>query len=77
MLQKFAPTVLEETVKALLGSGGRLYITAESTGQPARVYSDGENPSLPELEESFFWQQIMGFPKIARHIDILTAVNGR
>ena len=62
-------TVLEETVKALLGSGGRLYITAESTGQPARLYTYGEKPSLPGLEESYFWQQIMGSPNIARHSD--------
>jgi diguanylate cyclase (GGDEF)-like protein len=55
-------TVLEEIVKALQGSGGRLYITAEPTGQPAQLYTYGDQPNLLGLEESFFWQQMMGFP---------------
>jgi len=60
-------TVLEEIVKALQGSGGRLYVTAEPTGEPARLYTYGEQPTLLRLEESPFWQQIMGFPKDAQH----------
>jgi diguanylate cyclase (GGDEF)-like protein len=55
-------TVLGEIVKALRGSGGRLYITAEPTGKPAQVYTYGEQPCC-ELEESSYWQQIMGFPQ--------------
>ncbi|MBE9193282.1 EAL domain-containing protein [Gloeocapsopsis crepidinum LEGE 06123] len=55
-------TVLEEIVKALQGSGGRLYITAEPTGKPAQLYTYGEQPYC-ELEESSYWQQIMGFPQ--------------
>ncbi|PIG93947.1 EAL domain-containing protein [Gloeocapsopsis sp. IPPAS B-1203] len=55
-------TVLEEIVKVLQGSGGRLYITAEPTGKLAQVYTYGEQPCC-ELEESSYWQQIMGFPQ--------------
>ncbi|PPS43154.1 EAL domain-containing protein [Chroococcidiopsis sp. TS-821] len=55
-------TVLEEIVKALQGSGGRLYITAEPTGEPAQLYTCGEQPCC-KLEESAYWQQIMGFPQ--------------
>lgn len=54
-------TVLAEIVKALKGSGGRLYITPEPTGAPAQLYTWGEQPSC-ELEESSYWQKIMGFP---------------
>jgi diguanylate cyclase (GGDEF)-like protein/PAS domain S-box-containing protein len=53
-------TVLNETVQALGGIGGRLYITADLTGQAAQLYTCGEQPALPELEESQFWQQAMG-----------------
>jgi len=53
-------TVLEETVKALQCSGGRLYLTAEPTGQQAEVYLFGKQPTLPWIEESPFWQRIMG-----------------
>jgi len=51
--------VLEATVQALQSSGGRLYITAEPTGQPAQVYTYGEQPALPWIEETPFWQKIM------------------
>lgn len=53
-------TVLDEVVQALNGIGGRLYITADSTGQAAQLYTFGEQPALLELEESQFWQQAMG-----------------
>ncbi|HEY9849989.1 MAG TPA: EAL domain-containing protein [Leptolyngbyaceae cyanobacterium] len=56
--------VLEQTVKALQGSGGRLYITADSTGQPAQLYTYGEKiSSLNLIEESPFWQKIINFSK--------------
>jgi len=42
---------------------GRLYITAEPTGQPAQLYA-WRSAFLPRLEESF-WQQMMSFPKDA------------
>ncbi|HEY9630475.1 MAG TPA: EAL domain-containing protein [Coleofasciculaceae cyanobacterium] len=52
--------VLDEIVQALGGIGGRLYITADSTGQPAQLYKSGEQPAISQLEESHFWQQAMG-----------------
>ncbi|MBD3886477.1 EAL domain-containing protein [Phormidium tenue FACHB-886] len=51
--------VLDETVQALGGIGGRLYITADSTGQAAQLYLSGKQPALSQLEESQFWQQAM------------------
>ncbi len=51
--------VLEQTVKALQGAGGRLYITAEPIEQPAQLYTYGEQLSSAPLEESPFWQQII------------------
>ena len=56
---KIRQTVLEEAVTALEGSGGRLYITAEPTGQAAQLYTAGDQPTLPWLEETGFWQRIM------------------
>jgi diguanylate cyclase (GGDEF)-like protein len=56
---KVRQIVLEEAVIALQGSGGRLYITAESTGQAAQFYSTGNQPNLPWLEETNFWQRLM------------------
>lgn len=53
--------VLEQTVKHFGGCGGRLYIAAEFTHQPARLYLYGKQPPLADLEQSPFWQQIMGF----------------
>lgn len=53
-------TVLEQTVKALSGSGGRLYITPDPTGQPAQLYIYGSQPKEGWIEESIFWQQMMG-----------------
>jgi diguanylate cyclase (GGDEF)-like protein len=49
-------TVLEETVKALQGSGGRLYLTGGDSGQPAELYTWGEQPTLAQMEESPIWQ---------------------
>jgi len=56
---KIRQTVLEEVVQALQGSGGRLYITAEPTGQFAQLYTTGEQPTLPYLEETDFWQHLI------------------
>ncbi|MBD2027569.1 EAL domain-containing protein [Leptolyngbya sp. FACHB-711] len=52
--------VLEETVKALDGSGGRLYLVAEPGGEPAQLYTFGEQPSEAFIEEGCGWQQVMG-----------------
>ncbi|HBB31548.1 MAG TPA: diguanylate cyclase [Cyanobacteria bacterium UBA8803] len=51
--------VLEEVIEALEGSGGRLYIAAEPTGQPAQLYTAGDQPNLPGLEETDLWQSLM------------------
>lgn len=55
--------VLEQTVKALQGSGGRLYITADPTGQPPQLYTFGEELPIPWIEESPFWQKIINTNK--------------
>ncbi|MBD1829792.1 EAL domain-containing protein [Microcoleus vaginatus GB1-A2] len=52
--------VLEQTVKHLHGSGGRLYIAAEFGDRPALLYTCGQQPPDIDLELSPFWQQIMG-----------------
>lgn len=58
-LSEIRQTVLEETVNALQGAAGRLYITADTTGQPAQLYTYGEQSILPWIEETPFWQQII------------------
>jgi diguanylate cyclase (GGDEF)-like protein len=52
-------SVLEDTVKALKGSGGRLYITPEPTHQASRLYTCGEQPTIPWIEEDPLWKQII------------------
>jgi diguanylate cyclase (GGDEF)-like protein len=56
-------TVLEQAVKVLDGSGGRLYITADGMGQPAQIFTCGEKPNISQIEETPFWQKIIGFAK--------------
>ena len=56
---KIRQTVLEEIVLALEGSGGRLYITADATGQAAQLYTTGEQPTPPWIEETSVWQRLM------------------
>ena len=56
---KIRQTVLEEAVSALQGSSGRLYITAEPSGEAAQLYTTGTQPTLPWIEETAFWQRIM------------------
>jgi diguanylate cyclase (GGDEF)-like protein len=58
-LTKIRQIVLGETVEALQGSGGRLYITAEPTGQAAQLYITGEQPTVPCVEETELWQRLM------------------
>jgi diguanylate cyclase (GGDEF)-like protein/PAS domain S-box-containing protein len=53
-------TVLDEIVQSFGGVGGRLYITADSTGQAAQLYRSGVQPDLLQLEETQFWQEAMG-----------------
>lgn len=59
-ITKIRQLVLEQTVKALGGNGGRLYVSADPTGQAAQLYTTGEQPTLTRIEESHFWQQAMG-----------------
>ncbi len=56
---KIRQTVLEEAVTALQASSGRLYITAEPSGEAAQLYTTGDQPTLPWIEETAFWQRIM------------------
>lgn len=52
--------VLEATVTAFHGSGGRLYISAEPTGEPAQLYCVGEEVSV-DLEETDLWRKLLGW----------------
>lgn len=59
-ITKIRQSVLEETVKTFQGNGGRLYINADITGNAAQLYTVGAQPALAQIEESQFWQQVMG-----------------
>lgn len=59
-LNEIRKAVLEQTVKHLHGSGGRLYLAAEFGDRPALLYTCGQQPADIDLELSSFWQQIMG-----------------
>ena len=59
-ITKIRQSVLEETVKAFQGNGGRLYINADITGNSAQLYTVGAQPALAQIEESQFWQHVMG-----------------
>ncbi len=51
--------VLEFAVEAIQGSGGRLYITAEPTGQGSQLYCCGQQPASQWLEETQLWQDTL------------------
>ncbi len=51
--------VLEAAVEAIKGSGGRLYITAEPTGQGSQLYCCGQQPTSQWLEETQLWQDTL------------------
>ncbi|HEY9907165.1 MAG TPA: EAL domain-containing protein, partial [Thermosynechococcaceae cyanobacterium] len=51
--------VLEAAVQSLQGSGGRLYITAEPTGEAAQFYTLGEQPGPCMIEETLLWKKLM------------------
>lgn len=53
--------VLEETVKALQGSGGRLHIVVEPASQPSQIYTYGEQPTVPFIEETTVWKELIGW----------------
>ncbi|MGB7440876.1 MAG: EAL domain-containing protein, partial [Coleofasciculaceae cyanobacterium] len=58
-LRQIRQAVLEEAVKALQASGGRLYIMPESTGKTARFYTTGDQPTITSLEETDLWQHLL------------------
>lgn len=60
---KIRQTVLEQAVKVLDGSGGRLYITSDGIGQSAQVLTYGQQVNIAEIEETPFWQKIIGIAK--------------
>jgi len=60
---KIRQTVLEQAVKVLDASGGRLYITPDDIGESAQVFLYGEQPNITELEESLFWQKNIGLER--------------
>ena len=51
--------VLEAAVEATQGSGGRLYITAEPTGQGSQLYCFGQQPTTQWLEETQLWHNTL------------------
>ena len=55
--------VLQKIVEAMQGSGGRLYITAELTGQAAQLYVSGSQPTNLSLEETLLWEKLSQFTK--------------
>ncbi|MBM0743558.1 EAL domain-containing protein [Phormidium sp. CLA17] len=76
---KIRQSVLEETVKALKGNGGRLYINADISGNAPQLYTSGAQPTLARIEESQFWQQVMGVSagKPLEYCDILSEKSER
>ncbi|MBD1864146.1 MULTISPECIES: EAL domain-containing protein [Trichocoleus] len=60
-LAEIQQTVLEETVKALGGSGGRLYFAAEPVSSAAQLYTIGVQPTHARLEESEGWKALMNW----------------
>lgn len=58
-LSEIWQTVLTETVQALEGDSGRLYIAATITGEAAQLYTMGAQPIQLQPEASAIWQQMM------------------
>ena len=54
-------TVLNHIVTTLEGNGGRLYICADITKKPGKVYTWGEQPNEELIEEKKVWQNLMGW----------------
>ncbi|MBD2100334.1 GAF domain-containing protein [Leptolyngbya sp. FACHB-261] len=69
-LQEVLPVVLRETVQALEGTSGRLYITADGLSQISRLYTYGQQPiPQPEtenelIEDSVCWQRFMHLSRV-------------
>ena len=67
--------VLEQAVKVLNGSGGRLYITPDGMGKSAQIFEYGKQANIAELEESLFWQKIIGLEKTDQEKYISYSIN--
>ncbi len=52
--------ILEFAVEAFHGSGGRFYVTAEPTSQPAQLYTIGVQPNEAFIEQMPHWKTLMG-----------------
>jgi diguanylate cyclase (GGDEF)-like protein len=77
-LAEIRQTVLAETVKSLGGSGGRLYLAAESANGSAQLHSTGSQPSSSGLEESEPWKGLMNWQETSTsakptHEEVVTA----
>jgi diguanylate cyclase (GGDEF)-like protein len=59
-LAEIRQRVLEETVGALDGVGGRLHVVVEPTGEPSQLYTFGVQPTQAAMEEMTFWQTLVG-----------------
>lgn len=64
-LAEIRQTVLEETVKALKGSGGRLYLVAELAEVPAQLYTTGEQPIPTFIEEENYWREQFNWQELS------------
>jgi len=60
-LERARQYVLEAAVKALQGSGGRLYLLPESNESVGQMCHWGEQPQIPQLEENPQWQALVGY----------------
>lgn len=77
-LAEIRQTVLEETVEALRGSGGRLYLTAELASANAQLYTTGTQPTHPRIEEDDRWKALMNWQEATdgiqpTHEEVITA----
>lgn len=68
-LTEIRQTVLAEMVKALGGSGGRLYLLPEPTGVAAQLYTTGLQPNnSTTLEVSEAWKTLMNWQEETANI---------
>jgi signal transduction histidine kinase len=67
-IQEMLQIVLEQVVKAVQGSGGRLYLPANELSSVTHLYTYGFQPvfaglTADLLEGTEFWQQLLGSPE--------------
>ncbi|MEB3279907.1 MAG: diguanylate cyclase [Lyngbya sp.] len=51
--------ILQESIAILEADGGRLYLTRDLTGESAKLYTTGVQPSQTQLENQSSWQQLI------------------